>query len=452
MAQAPAADSDTVAWPPPRTAWYAVLVLFFAYLLSYVDRQILSMLVGPIKADLGLSDTQISLLHGLAFAVCFTVLGIWPVGRWADTGNRRNVITGGVALWSVMTALCGRASSFVGLFTARVGVGVGEAALAPSAYSMLADYFPPHKRGRALGLFTMGVYFGIGAAIMITGALLQSIASSPTIELPLLGTVRTWQAAFLIVGPPGLLVALWMLTVREPQRRGALAASASFADVWRFVFDRNHAKFYIGITVGVSLLTMLFNAAAFWIPAHLMRVHGFSPAQVASTYGPLMLIFGAAGVLAGGTLADFWRRQGRHDAELRVAMFSALILWPIAVWTFRTASAETMIVLLGPMLFLSSFPFAATSAALQLATPNEFRARTSAMYLLVLNLTGIGLGATAAALVSDFVFQDDQRIGEGVALVAAIAAPLAAVSFWLARDAYCRIQGLLQPGRTGTNN
>jgi MFS family permease len=444
--------SDSTAWPPPRTAWYAVLVLFFAYLLSYVDRQILSMLVGPIKADLGLNDTQISLLHGLAFAVCFTLLGVWPVGRWADTGNRRNVIAGGIALWSLMTALCGRASSFPGLFLARVGVGVGEAALAPSAYSMLADYFPPHKRGRALGLFTMGVYFGIGAAIMITGALLQSIAAAPSIELPLLGTVRTWQAAFLIVGPPGLLVALWMLTVSEPQRRGPSAANARFADVCRFVFDRAHARFYVGITIGVSLLTMLFNAAAFWIPAHLMRVHGYSPAQVATTYGPLMLIFGAAGVLAGGALADYWRRLGRYDAELRVAMLSALTLWPIAVVTFRTASADTMVWLLGPMLFLSSMPFAATSAAIQLATPNEFRARTSAMYLLVLNLTGIGFGSTAAALVSDYVLQDDKRIGEGVALVAAVAAPLAVLSFWLARAAYGRLQDRPQPGRTGTKN
>lgn len=440
MADTPSDAQTAVAWPPPRTAWYAVLVLFFAYLLSYIDRQILSMLVGPIKADLGLTDTQVSLLHGLAFAICFTVLGIWPVGRWADTGNRRNVIAGGIALWSLMTALCGRAGSFIGLFTARVGVGVGEAALAPSAYSMLADYFPPQKRGRALGLFTMGVYFGIGAAIMITGALLQSIAASPTVELPLLGTVKTWQAAFLIVGPPGLLVALWMLTVSEPPRRGVITANTNFAAVWNFVFARPNARFYVGITAGVSLLTMLFNAAAFWIPAHLMRVHGYSPAQVAATYGPLMMIFGAAGVLSGGALADYWRRSGRQDAELRVALFSALALWPIAVWTFRTADAGTMILLLGPMLFLSSFPFAATSAAIQLATPNEFRARTSAMYLLVLNLTGIGFGATAAALVSDYVFHDDQRIGDGVALVAAIAAPLAALAFHWARAGFSALQ------------
>ncbi len=427
-------------WPAPRLAWYTVLVLMCAYVLSYVDRQILSMLVGPIKADLQLSDFQVSLLHGLAFALCFTVLGIWPVGRWADTGNRRNVIAGGIALWSIMTALCGRATSFLGLFLARVGVGVGEATLAPSAYSMLADYFPPSKRGRALGFFTMGVYIGSGAAIMITGLLLQKIANNPVMELPLLGTVKSWQAAFLLVGPPGILVAIWALTVSEPRRIGHSPQKTAFSEVLSFVFRSGHARFYIGITVGVSLLTMLFNAAAFWTPAHLMRVHKFSPAEVAATYGPLMMIFGAAGVLSGGALADHWRRIGRKDAELRVAMFSAILLWPVAIWTFRSPSSATMIFLLGPMLFLSSFPFAATSAALQLATPNELRARTSAMYLFVLNLTGIGFGSSAAALVSDYLLHDEQRIGDGVALVAALAAPLAALSFWWARGAFNSLQ------------
>ena len=427
-------------WPAPRLAWYAVLVMMFAYVLSYVDRQILSMLVGPIKADLALNDFQVSLLHGLAFAVCFTLLGIWPVGHWADSGNRRNVIAGGVALWSLMTALCGRAAGFGSLFLARVGVGVGEAALAPSAYSMLADYFPPQKRGRALGLFTMGVYLGIGAAIMITGLLLQKIAAAPTLELPLLGTVRSWQAAFLLVGPPGLLVALWMLSVREPRRLGVGAHSPEFRAVLHFVFTPGHARFYVGITVGVSLLTMLFNAAAFWTPAHLMRVHKFTPGEVAATYGPLMMIFGAAGVLSGGALADRWRRLGRSDAELRVGILSALLLWPVAIWTFRSADSGTMLRLLGPMLFLSSFPFAATSAAIQLATPNEYRARTSAMYLLVLNLTGIGFGSTAAALISDYWLHDEQRIGDGVAVVAALAAPLAALSFYWARAGFKQLQ------------
>jgi len=185
---------------------------------------------------------------------------------------------------------------------------------------------------------------------------------------------------------------------------------------------------------------MTVGRDTFWTPAHLMRVHKFTAGEVAATYGPLMMIFGATGVLSGGALADRWRRLGQSDAELRVAILSALLLWPIAIWTFRSADSATMLWLLGPMLFLSSFPFAATSAAIQLATPNEYRARASAMYLMVLNLTGIGFGSTAAALVSDYWLHDEQRIGDGVAVVAALAAPLAALSFYWARAGFRQLQ------------
>ncbi len=432
-----AADRD---WPPARQAWYAVAVLMVAYLFSYVDRQILSMLVEPIKADLGLTDTQISWLHGLAFAACYTLVGVWPVGRWADTGNRRNVIAGGVFLWSIMTVLCGRAYSYATLFAARVGVGVGEAALTPAAYSMIADYFPPARRGRALGLFATGVYFGIGLAILITGFVVQQVSAAPTTVLPLFGEVRSWQVAFLIVGPPGVLVSLWLLSVREPARRGSAAAepAADFAEVVAFV--RRHARFYLGLTAGISLLTLLFNAVAFWTPAYLIRVHGYGPLDVAFSYGPLMFVFGAAGILVGGSCADLWRDRGHTDAELRVGIYSAWALWPIAVLAFQLPSAVGMLLVLGPLLFLSSFPFGAAAAALQLVTPNRNRARTSALYLLVINLTGIGFGASAAALVTDYVFRDPARVGDSVSLVAAVAAPLAALSLSYAARHYRAMQ------------
>ncbi len=426
-------------WPAPREAWYAVLVLMVAYLFSYVDRQILSMLVGPIRADLGLTDTQVTLLHGLAFAVCYTLLGVWPIGKWADTGNRRNVIAGGVFLWSLMTALCGRASSYGALFAARIGVGVGEAALTPSAYSMIADYFPPERRGRALSLFATGVYFGIGAAVMITGLVVQQVSASPVVQLPLLGEVRSWQVAFLLLGPPGMLVALWLLSVREPQRRGRIeAVQPAFGDVLRYMLG--HARFFACLTFGVSLLTMLFNAVAFWVPAHMIRVHGFEPLRIAFTYGPIMFVFGALGIVTGGWLADRLRARGRLDAELRVGIWSALALWPVALFTFQVRDANLMVASLAPLLFLSSFPFGAAAAAIQLVTPNQFRARTSALYLLVINLTGIGIGATAAAAVSDYLLQDDQRIGDGVSLVAAIAAPLAALLLWYGLRPYREMQ------------
>ena len=432
-------SATTPPWPPEHEARRAVLVLMVAYIFSYIDRQILAMLVGPIKADLGVTDFELSLLNGLAFAVCFTVLGVWPVGQWADRGNRRNLAAAGVFLWSLMTAVCGRVTSYAGLFVARVGVGVGEATLAPAAYSMIADYVPPARRGRALGLFSMGIYLGIGVAIMVTGLVVQAVGSMPVMHWAVIGEVRGWQVAFLILGPPGMLVSLWLLTVREPARREVAAATTGvrYADVWRRI--REHAGFYANLIFGVSMLTLTFNAVAFWIPAHLLRVHELSPLQVAFSYGPIMFVAGSLGILAGGVLADRWRSAGRADAELQVVLYGALALGPLVIAAFQLRDATLAIALLAPLLFVTSFPFGAASAALQMVTPNRFRARTSAIYLLVINLLGIGLGSSAASFVSDVVLQDEQRIGDGVTAVAAVAAPLAAWLIHRARPAYRRL-------------
>jgi len=432
-------SAATPPWPPEHEARRAVLVLMVAYIFSYIDRQILAMLVGPIKADLGVTDFELSLLNGLAFAVCFTVLGVWPVGQWADRGNRRNLAAAGVFLWSLMTAVCGRVTSYAGLFVARVGVGVGEATLAPAAYSMIADYVPPARRGRALGLFSMGIYLGIGVAIMVTGLVVQAVGSMPVMHWPVIGEVRGWQVAFLILGPPGMLVSLWLLTVREPARREVAAATTGvrYADVWRRI--REHAGFYANLIFGVSMLTLTFNAVAFWIPAHLLRVHELSPLQVAFSYGPIMFVAGSLGILAGGVLADRWRSAGRADAELQVVLYGALALGPLVIAAFQLRDATLAIALLAPLLFVTSCPVGAASAALQMVTPNRFRARTSAIYLLVINLLGIGLGSSAASFVSDVVLQDEQRIGDGVTAVAAVAAPLAAWLIHRARPTYRRL-------------
>lgn len=425
-------------WPPASQARYAVIVLMVAYLFSYVDRQILSMLVGPIKADLGLSDTEISLLHGLAFAIFYTVFGIWPIGTWADKGNRRNIIAVGVFFWSLMTAVCGRMTSFAGLFAARVGVGVGEAALTPTAYSMLADYYPPEKRGRALGLFSMGVYFGIGVAIMVTGALVQYVSALPPMDLPLIGEVRGWQIPFLLLGPPGILVAFWMMTVQEPPRRGGTAELPSFRAVISHLLA--HKGFYLNFFFGVSCLTLLFNGVAFWFPAHLMRSFGVDALFVAFTYGPIMFFAGAAGILAGGMLADRWRARGDRTAEIRVALVSVLFLWPSAIATFQAGSVTLALILAVPTLFFSSFPFGAASSAIQLVTPNQLRARVSAIYLLVINIVGIGLGATVASAISDHIFADETRIGDGVSLVALVSVPVAGLLFRRSQKTFRALQ------------
>ena len=191
------------------------------YTLSFVDRQILSLLVGPIKHDLRISDTQMGLLLGFAFAIFYTFAGL-PIGRLVDTHGRRNLIGVGIFLWSIMTALCSAARSYWTLFLARIGVGVGEATLSPAAFSLISDYFPAEKLGLAISVYTMGIFFGSGVALAIGGTVVDSVMHMPALHVPILGTIATWRLSFLLVGIPGILIGLLVYTVREPLRKNVL--------------------------------------------------------------------------------------------------------------------------------------------------------------------------------------------------------------------------------------
>ncbi|MBL8631225.1 MAG: MFS transporter, partial [Rhodospirillaceae bacterium] len=227
--------ADTQDYPPESYAWYVVGVLVLAYTVSYIDRTILTLMVKPIRETLQISDVQISLLHGLAFAIFYTVLGV-PIGWLADRVNRTKVIAVGIFVWSLMTAACGLSRSFWQMFMARVGVGVGEAALSPAAYSLLNDYFKADRRTLAISIYATGVYIGSGLALIVGGGV---IAVTPSLELPFVGHMEPWQVVFLAVGLPGLVVAVLMKTVKEPLRRGVLKnAQTTVGDTLAFVKQR----------------------------------------------------------------------------------------------------------------------------------------------------------------------------------------------------------------------
>jgi MFS family permease len=427
---APAAAAD---WPRPAIGWYAVGVLTVAYVLSFIDRSILTLLVGPIRADLGISDTQLSLLHGFAFAIFYTTLGI-PVALLADRLNRRNIVAVGIAVWSVATALCGLARSFWQLFAARVGVGVGEAALSPAAYSMIADLFPPQRLGRALAVYTLGAFAGAGLAYLIGGAVVGAVAGAPSVTVPLFGEVRAWQLVFFIVGWPGVLVALWMLTVPEPARRhpAPLGAGATLRGALRdcAAHMRRHWQTYTSHLVGFALVGLVFNAAIAWMPSYLIRVFGQTPAQAGFAVGMALLVFGTLGVLAGGWLTDRLGARGHLDAAMRVGLLSAVCTVPFAVSATLVPVLSLGLALFCGLVFFTSMPFGAAAAAIQLVTPARMRATASSLYLCVLNLVGLGLGPTLVALFTDFLFADDAAVGRSLALASAIASLPAIAVFW----------------------
>ena len=333
-------EQEKSSWPSEPAAWYTVGLLFVAYTFSFVDRFILTLLIEPIKQDFNLSDTGVSLLIGFAFVIFYTFLGI-PIGRLADRVNRRNLIVAGITLWSCMTALCGMARGFGSLFVARIGVGVGEAALSPAAYSMIADLFPPKKLGKALSVYTAGAFVGVGLALIVGGLVVGSVTSSPEMVLPIIGTIRSWQAPFFIVGLPGLLVAALMYTVREPERRENKLNSiegdheaVTLKEAFAYIGLR--WKVYLAHFFGFALLGVSSNVLFVWGPHILMRSFGLPIGEAGASIGIIVLTFGTMGLLAGGIMSDRLLKLGYLDNGMRVGILACfavfLLLYYYLLW------------------------------------------------------------------------------------------------------------------------
>lgn len=421
-------------WPSRGYAWYVVGILTLAYTVSFIDRQILNLLVQPIRQDLGISDTQISLLQGIAFAIFYSVLGV-PIARLADRGNRRNIIAAGIFLWCLMTAACGLARSFVQLFIARIGVGVGEAALSPPAYSIIADYFPPERLARATGTYALGVYSGAGIAMLVGGAVINLISQAGPIELPMVGLLRPWQLAFLAVGLPGLLVGALMFSVKEPLRRGtstsveARAGRVSLKEVTQFMIGER--RFFASIFVGLSMVGMVIIAILSWTPTYFIRLHGWSAGDVGFRYGMVLLLFGTSGSVIGGWIADWLRQRGYPNAILVTTMGVSLAALPLAVAMPLLKPDMLSLLVLIPVTFLLASPVGLTAAAVQLVTPNRMRAQVTAVYFLIVALIGSGFGPLTVALCTDYVFSDDMAVGKSIALVSGVLTPIGVLSLWL---------------------
>lgn len=414
-----------------KYAWYVVVVLLLAQMSSFLDRMIMGLLVGPIRESLQISDTQYSLLAGLAFSLFYAVMGL-PLARIADSKSRRNLIAAGIAVWSVMTAVCSLARGFWPLFFARMGVGVGEATLAPGAYSMISDYFSRHLLARALSVYMIGVTLGSGFAYMLGGAVVEFVEHMDPVVLPGLGTMHGWQLTFLIIGLPGLLISLLVLTtVREPVRRGVVegdAESIPFSDVVRYIWQRRSA--YGGLIFGVSIFIMVVYALNLWGPTYFIRTFGYGRAEAGWAFGLVMIFAGTAGLLLAGTVADVWLRRGTQDAYVRTIIVSIVCITPCAVGLGFVSNDIVGLFVMGLAIFFSAFQGGITGGTLQLMTPNRMRGQVIAVYQLVANLIGLGMGPTIVAATTDYVFGYDEAIGKSIALSAAVLCPLGGLLLW----------------------
>jgi len=419
-------------WPRPRQAWYAVAVFAAALTVNFLDRGILNLLVEPIKRDLHLSDMQISLVLGFAFACFYVILGL-PIARLADSRSRRTIVGVGIAIFSVMTALCGLAQNFWQLFLCRVGVGVGEACNGPATFSMLADLFPPAKLPRAISFLNFGFVFGLGTSLLIGGTVVHLVSALPPLTLPLIGTLRTWQYTFFLVGIPGLIVAALFATVVEPIRRGritgpanvsaARAATVPVRDVVGFVWH-NRAT-YGPLFAGLALQTVLAFGIQAWTPSFFIRTYGWSIAQIGWTQGLIILIAWPLGLVPGGLAAEWLARRGYADANMRVTIAALAAYAPFALAFPLMPTAFLSNLMIGLSGFCVSFGIGPQNAALQVITPGEMRGQITALFLFVFNIVGFGLGATIVALFTQYVFGSEALLRYSLATTVAVLAPVA---------------------------
>ena len=328
-----------------------------------------------------------------------------------------------------------------------MGVGVGEASLSPSAYSLITDYFPPKRRSTAQGVYGMGIFVGSGIALVLGGTVIGWADTRTEWVLPFVGAVRSWQLVFLIVGLPGVVLSLIMFTVIEPPRRGPGAGTESvpLRDVFRFI--KSNAATVACHSIGSAMTFFSAYGSSAWAPTYFIRHYGWSPAFTGQVYGFTVAIFGALGVLCGGVIADRLAKRGYRDAYMRVALIGTLCWFPTGIAYLLVPDPVLAIVLLAPTIFFATTPYGVAPAALMEFTPAPMRGQMGALYLFVGNLIGLGIGPTAVALLTDFVFQDDSRVGSSLLVVTVGAHVLAAIAFGFGLRHYIRSQERLREWR-----
>jgi len=405
------------AYPSRSYAWTVVAILIATAVLSYTDRQVLSLLVDPIRGDLGISDTQISLLLGTAFAVVYGVAGI-PLGYLADRISRRNLIFAGVSVWSLGTIACGFSHNFRELFASRIIVGLGEAALSPAAISLISDYFPASRRGTAVAFFLSGIAMGSGAAILIGGGVLHGIELGVLAATPL-ATLAPWRLVLLVIGGPGLLWALAILLIREPVRQATEGLATVDGDLKSGAWRATPWARVVPIYIVLASASFVDNAVGAWAPTLLIRDFSRNPAQIGMELGLLLTVGFGGGVLLGGALADRAGARGGWPSKLRICVYSGLLILPVS---FLMNSPVFGLVLAGvPVYFaLSGIVTAVGFSAILDVVPNRSRGLAMSMSFFLNVALGAGLGPTAVALAGAHVFAAKAGLGPPIVLTATV--------------------------------
>jgi MFS family permease len=427
-------------------AWWMVAALFAIYVLSWLDRLILAMLVRPIKDALHLSDFQTSILLGPAFAVAYAVFAI-PLGWAADRFSRRAVICVSTLVWATATASCAFAENFQELLLLRICVGIGEAALLPAAYSLIADGFPPERVTVATATFQTAGKVGSALAFGIGGLAVAYAAGLGDVRWPLLGDAQPWQITMAMIGLPGFVLAALAFSFPEPGRRSfGAGANPSRAEFTGFL-KRNAVLFSL-LLFAFSCLSLVGHSLTNWVPTYIDRTFGLDPPQ----YGPmlsLMNLVGAASLPVSGWVVDRFYRGGMRDAHLRVYGWMILGLSPAIIYAFFATNVYVFLACYALIQFITVPFIVYASAVIALLAPSRLRGRLLGACLFVFSLIGLGVGPTLVGALTDFAFHDESKVGYSLAIIVIVASGAALVAMRLAlprlRGAVAKAQGAEAP-------
>jgi MFS family permease len=392
----------------PAYAWFVVAVLVVASLVAYIDRQVVAIVVGPMKADLHASDSEIGWLYGI-FAVFYAVAGV-PIAMLADRYARTRLIAVGIFLWSIMTTLCSTAGTFWHVLLARIGVGVGEAVLTPAANSLIADLFPRPRVPFAVSVFQAGSTIGSGLAFVVGGLVLALVQSGGRNYYPLLGELSAWQQVFLYCGIPGLVLVPLLLLLREPQRRqlsGDQVRGAPLKSVLAF-YRRNSATLVLH-HLGFLCLSLMGFGFVFWTISFFTRVHGMQASTAAQIFGWIFMIAGALGSMWTPLLAVRFSRQGHRDANILAGMVGGLLAMLAIMLVQTMPTAFWAFVCYVPAMFFVASPFGLAYGSLPVIAPARMRAVVTSVFMVVVNL-GMLLGPPIAGVFNERIFPDKEGV------------------------------------------
>lgn len=429
-------------WPPIGQAYFAACVLAVVQMCAMLNNGVMTLLVEPVKRDLDLTDLEMSYLLGFSVVLFYAFVGI-PAARLADRHNRKWLMTISVGIWSAATAACGLANNFWQFFAARFGIGAGESISGPLSYSLLADYFPPDKLPRGIAIYNAGLQGGNALSLLLGAFLIYLLADLPTIVVPVLGVVRDWQLVFILTGLVGVPVALLVISMAEPKRRGMSALpvgtkprGATLRQVLAYLWESR--RIYGPMFLGLCLTSTHMMGMGAWMAAFYTRTYGWEPATIGLYSGLVSLGLAGPALYGAVRFNEYLRKRGHADVNLRVMAIGLTAAAPIMIAAPLMPSPWLALALfgLGPALMLVAAP--SLNTALQIITPNEMRGQMTAVYLFIVLAVSQAIGPTFFAFLTQTVFGDEAQLRYAIATSAALLFPATAVTYWLGIKPYRR--------------